>query len=330
MANNIAIRHLRAFVAVAHHGSFTQAAKHLHLTQSSLTATIKQLEQQCGLVLLDRTTRRVLLNPEGEHFLPVAERLLSDFDTALSDLQAVAGHQHGQVGIAASPSTIACLLPRVVQTYHQRHANIGILLRDDSAAGIEQHVLANDVDFGVGGNHSDQPDLSYVPILRDRFGVVFCRGHRFEQMGAGAVAETTLPWQALEHEALLMLSTDTGIRAQLSQTPAGLSINLNLDRPTIEVSSPAGLAALVESGIGLSILPALAAGTRSFEHLAFRPLSNPAIYRDLYIIRRRGRSLSPAAHAMLQLLRQTFSTMPLPAHVECVLQPGEMRHKITV
>nr|WP_067292344.1 LysR family transcriptional regulator [Marinobacterium profundum] len=325
MANNLSIRHLRAFVAVAHQGSFTQAAKHLHLTQSSLTATIKQLEQQSGLILLDRTTRRVLLNPEGERFLPVAERLLSDFDTALSDLQAVAEYQHGQVGIAASPSTIACLLPTVVQAYRARHANIGILLRDDSAAGIEQHVLANDVDFGVGGNHSDQPDLSYTPILRDRFGVVFCRGHRFEQLtlcdspGVTLPTETPLPWQALADEELLMLSADTGIRAQLAQTPAGNAIRLGLDRPAIEVSNPAGLAALVEAGIGLSVLPALAAGTRSFEHLAFRPLSEPAIYRDLYIIHRRGRSLSPAAHAMLQLLQQTFAAMPLPAHVECVL-----------
>ncbi|UTW13530.1 LysR family transcriptional regulator [Marinobacterium rhizophilum] len=313
MANNLSIRHLRAFVAVAHQGSFTQAAKHLHLTQSSLTATIKQLELHSGLILLDRTTRRVLLNPEGERFLPVAERLLSDFDTALSDLQAVAEHQHGQVGIAASPSTIACLLPTVVQAYRQRHANIGILLRDDSAAGIEQHVLANDVDFGVGGNHSDQPDLEYSPILRDRFGVVFSAGHRFEQ----TPPQAPLPWQALASEELLMLSTDTGIRAQLAQTPAGHSVRL--DRPAIEVSNPAGLAALVEAGIGLSVLPALAAGTRSFEHLHFRPLSEPAIYRDLYIIRRRGRSLSPAAHAMLQLLRQTFATMPLPAHVDAVI-----------
>jgi DNA-binding transcriptional LysR family regulator len=315
MANNLSIRHLRAFVAVAHQGSFTQAAKHLHQTQSSLTATIKQLELHTGLTLLDRTTRRVLLNPEGERFLPVAERLLSDFDTALSDLQAVAEHQHGQVGIAASPSTIACLLPTVVQAYRTRHANIGILLRDDSAAGIEQHVLANDVDFGVGGNHSDQPDLEYSPILRDRFGVVFSKGHPFEQ----APPQTPLPWQALASEELLMLSTDTGIRAQLAQTPAGSAIRLRLERPAIEVSNPAGLAALVEAGIGLSVLPALAAGTRSFEHLHFRPLSEPAIYRDLYIIRRRGRSLSPAAHAMLQLLRETFAAMPLPAHVDAVI-----------
>lgn len=317
MANNLSIRHLRAFVAVAHQGSFTEAAKHLHLTQSSLTATIKQLEQQSGLTLLDRTTRRVLLNPEGERFLPVAERLLSDFDTALSDLQAVAEYQHGQVGIAASPSTIACLMPTVVKAYRQHHANIGILLRDDSAAGIEQHVLANDVDFGVGGNHSDQPDLSYTPILRDRFGVVFCKGHRFNQ--AGAKALTSLPWKALASEELLLLSTDTGIRAQLAQTPAGDTLREGLDRPAIEVSNPAGLAALVEAGIGLSVLPALAAGTRSFAQLGFRPLSEPALYRDLYIIRRRGRSLSPAAHAMLQLLRQTFAAMPMPAHVECVI-----------
>jgi len=313
MTNNLSIRHLRAFVAVAHHGSFTRAAEYLHLTQSSLTATIKQLEQQTGLTLLDRTTRRVLLNPEGERFLPVAERLLSDFDTAVTDLQAVAEYQQGQVGIAASPSTIARLLPPVIRAFHDRYERIGILLRDNSAAGIEQHVLANDVDFGIGGNHSDQPELTYTPLLRDRFGVVLAPDHRLAQQSG------TLDWKALAGEELLMLSTDTGIRAQLSRYPARQDIGLQLDRPTLEVSNPAGLAALVEAGLGLSILPALAAGTRSFEQLRFRALDNPALYRDLYIIRRRGRSLSPAADAMLQLVRDNFAAMPLPPFVEAVL-----------
>lgn len=312
MANNLSIRHLRAFVAVAHSGSFTRAAEQLHLTQSSLTATIKQLEQQTGLVLLDRTTRRVLLNAEGERFLPVAERLLSDFDTAMTDLQAVAEQQHGHVGVAASPSTIARLLPPVIDDYHRRHPSIGILLRDDSAAGIEQHVLANEVDFGIGGNHSNLPELDYTPILRDRFGVVASLDHPV------ADGESPLDWLDLAREELLMLSTDTGIRAQLSRHPVHDDLKQQLERPTIEVSNPTGLAALVEAGIGLSILPALAAGTRAFDRLRFRPLQNPAIYRDLHIVRRRGRSLSPAADSLLRLVRQTFASMPLPPHVEPV------------
>ncbi|NVK42395.1 MAG: LysR family transcriptional regulator [Oceanospirillaceae bacterium] len=312
MANNLSIRHLRAFVAVAHHGSFTRAAEHLHVTQSSLTATIKQLEHQSGLTLLDRTTRRVLLNHEGERFLPVAERLLSDFDTAVSDLQAVAEYQYGQVGIAASPSTIARLLPPVIKQFRDRHSRIGILLRDDSAAGIEQHILANDVDFGIGGNHSDQPDLSYMPILRDRFGVVLSPDHPLARESG------TLDWKALAGEELLMLSTDTGIRAQLSRYPARQDIGLQLDRPTLEISNPAGLAALVEEGLGLAILPALASGTRSFEQLHFRPLANPTLHRDLFIIRRRGRSLSPAADAMLALVREAFAAMTLPPFVDVI------------
>tara|TARA_R110002167_G_scaffold204404_2_gene408495 strand:- start:24370 stop:25308 length:939 start_codon:yes stop_codon:yes gene_type:complete len=312
MANNLSIRHLRAFIAVAQHGSFTRAAEHLHVTQSSLTATIKQLEQQTGLILLDRTTRRVLLNQEGERFLPVAERLLSDFDTAVADLQAVAECQHGQVGIAASPSTLARLLPPVVKAFHGQHPHIGLLLRDDSAASIEQHVMANDVDFGIGGNHSDQPELSYLPVLRDRYGVVLAPEHVLAQR------REPVAWQSIKHEKLLMLSADTGIRAQLSHSPTRHGIELPLDTPTIEVSNPAGLAALIEAGLGLSILPALAASTRSFEQLCFQPLEHPAIYRDLYIIRRRGRSLSPAADAMLRLVRQHFATMTLPPFVEAI------------
>ncbi|MCV6612808.1 MAG: LysR family transcriptional regulator [Amphritea sp.] len=87
MSSNLSIRHLRAFREVAQCGSFTQAAQRLHLTQSTLTATVKQLEQEIGLTLFDRTTRRVVLTREGQQFRSVAERLISDFDTAITDLR---------------------------------------------------------------------------------------------------------------------------------------------------------------------------------------------------------------------------------------------------
>lgn len=71
MTNNISIRHLRAFIEIAATGSFTRAADNLHLTQSTLTATIKQLEEQAGLKLLDRTTRRVLLTGKANISYPL-------------------------------------------------------------------------------------------------------------------------------------------------------------------------------------------------------------------------------------------------------------------
>ncbi len=313
MTNNLSVRHLRAFSQIAGCGSFTRAAESLHLTQSTLTATIKQLEQQLGLSLLDRTTRRVLLTSEGERFLPVAERLLSDFDTAITDLQARAEHQQGQVGIAASPSVLTRLLPAVVHQYNQQFPNIGLYLRDDGAGGIEQRVLDNEVDFGIAGNHSNHPDLSYQPLLKDRYGIVVPADHPLSQ------APAAIDWQQLRHERLIYLSSDTGIRAQLSAVKVEDEVVLPLDGALLEVSNPAVLAALIEQRVGISILPALAAATPSFNNLYFRPLVRPLVEREVFILTRRGRSLSPAAQTMRDLLLNSISDASLPPYVSCQL-----------
>ncbi|HVW69675.1 MAG TPA: LysR family transcriptional regulator, partial [Steroidobacteraceae bacterium] len=82
---NITLRQMRAFVAVTHQGSFTAAARELHLTQSAVSAVIRDLEEQLGLAVLDRTTRRVTLTDAGRHLLQLAERVLRDVETAVTE-----------------------------------------------------------------------------------------------------------------------------------------------------------------------------------------------------------------------------------------------------
>ncbi|GGK67342.1 LysR family transcriptional regulator [Amphritea balenae] len=311
MNSSLSIRHLRAFCEVALCGSFTRAAGNLHLTQSTLTATIKQLEQDVGLTLFDRTTRRVILTNEGEQFQPVAERLISDFDTALTDLRATSEQQKGQVSVAASPSTISHLLPPVIQQYHREYPNISISLRDENAAQIEQLVLSNEVDFGIGANHSSNNDLHYEALIKDRYGVVV--SNESELFNA-----TELNWQQLEQSPLLYLSADTGIRVQLDQLRKQSGISIENPQALIEVSTPSGIAALIKQQLGISVLPALAASTESFKGLKFIPLREPVIERNICLITRKGRSLSPAGLSMMQMSQQHLLSMPLPAYLKAV------------
>ena len=308
--NNLSLKHLQAFTQVADSGSFTQAAQNLHVTQSTLTAQVQQLEQQVGVRLFDRTTRRVLLTVDGARFLPVAQRLINDFDTALSDLKASADRQQGHVGIAASPSVVTRLLPTAIQRFHQQHPAISLYIRDDGAGIIEQRVLDNEVDFGIAGNRSRHTELSYQPLLQDSYGIVVGEKHPL-------ATATKAQWCDLEGEELIMLSRDNGIRAQVEgfRQQGLIPANQSIDHPLIEVSNPAGLAALIEQALGIAIIPSLAADTSAFAQLRFIPLENPAIEREICLITRRGRSLTPAAQAAVSTIVETFHSMPLPNSV---------------
>jgi DNA-binding transcriptional LysR family regulator len=309
--NNLSYRHLSAFLEVARHGSFTHAAEHLHVTQSTLTATIKQLEAKVQLMLFDRTTRRVNLTREGERFYPVAERLISDFDTAINDLRASAQQQRGQIGIAASPSVLHSLLPPVIKAYCTAYPNIGISLKEEGASGIEDSVINNVVDFGIGGNRSAHPELLYQPILSDRYGVVM----NTDDPLATSLAEE-LAWHDIKARSLTMLSAENGIRIQIEQLINSQQIPLSLSGSLIEASTPATLASLVKNGIGISILPALAASTPAFDSLLFKPLSEPVVCRELCLITRKGRSIGPAGQELLKRAIRYFRETPLPAYVE--------------
>ncbi|WP_261841035.1 LysR family transcriptional regulator [Aliamphritea ceti] len=307
-SHNLSVRHLRAFLQIAATGSFTRAAESLHQTQSTLTATIKQLEQQVGLSLFDRTTRSVILTQAGERFLPQAKQLISDFDTAIGDLQAISAHQHGLVTVAASPSTVSRLLPKLVQLYKAEYPDVDICLRDDNAAQLEQLIISNDADFAIAASHSQHPDLNYQQILTDDYGVVLTRHHPLSDI-------PQLTWQQIEAEPLVHLSSDSAIRQQLTEHIPAFS-----QPPGLEVSTTSGLAALVEQGLGITLLPALAASTTAFQNLNFVPLSNPLITRRICIITRKSRSLSPAAASFLKLIQQYLEQARLPTHVRLTSQ----------
>ncbi len=153
-----------------------------------------------------------------------------------------------------------------------------ICLRDDNAAQLEQLVISNDADFAIAASHSQHPDLEYRQILSDDYGAVLTRHHPLSDM-------TNLSWQQIAGEPLIHLSKDSAIRQQLTEYIPAFS-----NPPGLEVSTTAGLAALVEQGLGITLLPALAASTTAFQNLSFVPLNEPAITRRICIITRKSRS----------------------------------------
>src|SRR3977135_3056043 len=118
---NINLHQLRIFVAVARLGNFTRAAERLHLSQPSLSLHIGQLEQELGVRLLSRSRRWWSLTKGGGDFLPPAERLLDDFQSAIASVADLAARRRGRVAVAVLPSVAAELLPRALAPLPAAH-----------------------------------------------------------------------------------------------------------------------------------------------------------------------------------------------------------------
>ena len=113
---NATLKQVRAYIAVAKTGSFAEASELIHLSQPALSLAIKKLEECVGGKLFFRTTRQLMLTPEGEYFLPIAKRLLAEWDDAFTDLNNLFSLSRGQLIIAAMPSFASCELPKLTRS----------------------------------------------------------------------------------------------------------------------------------------------------------------------------------------------------------------------
>jgi DNA-binding transcriptional LysR family regulator len=303
---NVTLRQLRAFAAVARHGGFTRAAPALFVSQSALTGTVRQLEGEIGLSLFERTTRQVTLTRAGRDFLPVAERLLQDFDSAMSDIRGVAEGRRGHVRVAAGLSVVTTFLMPAVARFSERYPNIKVHLRDDNGDGINRRVKRGEVDLGISGKFGDDPELEFLPLLEDRFGAVFRADHPLAKHRRG------LAWRDLASHRYIESSPDTTVHATLA---ASVGQERFFGRALYEASSLTSLESLLEQGLGFTVFTALAASHNPSGTLCFKPLSQPTLVRRIGLITRRGRQLAPAALAMREQLLAAVRAMELPKGV---------------
>ena len=131
------IKQLRAFIAVARTFSFAEASVRVHLSQPALSLAIKKLEESLGGRLLNRTTRTIALTPEGQVLLPIAERLLAEWDSVEEELHQRFALQLGKIAIAAMPSFASSLLPQALLRYRALYPRINIEVHDV----IAEHVV---------------------------------------------------------------------------------------------------------------------------------------------------------------------------------------------
>ncbi len=282
------------FIAIANAGNFTRAAEELLLSQSSLTVTLRQLENELGVTLFSRTTRQVNMTADGERFLTDAMRIVEDFDKTIMAMHLSASQQAGTVKIAVLPSVAIRLLPRILTSFREKHEDISIVLRDDNARGLHRQVRENEVDFGISNQWHDYPELEYVPLTQDRFGVVCRRDDPSMQKGL------PLTWADLDPERLFILAPDTGVYTALKNTS---ELDNLIGNVAGEVLVMVTLLEMVRVGIGITVLPEFAKPGATETDLVFLPLSGPIVNRKLCLIRRRDEALSHSARRVWDAVR---------------------------
>jgi LysR family cyn operon transcriptional activator len=283
------IRQLRYFVDIARTEHLTQSAQSLFVTQSTLSHSLRQLEQELGVTLFDRLGRGLKLSQAGEEFRAYALRALKEVEAGRMALAEMDGLRSGRLTVGAFP-TFLNSVAATVAAFNRAHPGVTVEVRSLRAAPIEQQLLDGELDLGIASFPTQHVDIEAEPLFDERLLLVVGHGHPLS-------GRRSVRMKALEGVALALLPRSFAMRRQIDEAlrQAGAKPLVQVEMEPVE-----SLLSLCRHGSLASIVPERAA--RQAPELQSIALTAPALLRRAGILWRRGTSRSAAAREMAKLL----------------------------
>jgi DNA-binding transcriptional LysR family regulator len=284
------LRQLEYFVAVAEEANFTRAAERVYISQSGVSAQVRQLERELGHTLLDRSGRSVRLTDVGAAMLPFARAALDAAGNARHAVDQLAGLVHGQVAVGMVNGCALPVVSQLLAEFHARYPGVTIALSEDSSDGLLESLKDGRLDLAlIGAAGARSADVQSAVVADEALVAAVSPSH---PLATRKVIEIT----ALRDRALVSLPRGTGIRAALDTAciEAGFEPEI-----AFEASALGMVAQLSGLGLGVGILPVSAIQA---QQVALHPLRiRPQLHSRLeFVWGDDDESGSPAAAALLR------------------------------
>lgn len=289
--SKIKLSQLRALVAIAEVGNFSEAALRLEVTQSTVSHAIATLEEELGVTLLQRGRHGARLTPVGERITEHARAVLGLLDTIAGEANQARGVQGGTLRIASFRSVATHVLPGAIARLHRRYPAIAISVHEmDEVHQLKQALVKGEVDLCVAETLDDD-DVESLHIFEDDYVALLPPGYR-PKTGALTVEEMRqMPIIGSSHSSCgLRIRTVLGAQ----EHPLAMAYCIRHD---------SSMVAMVQQGLGIAILPRLAAEPVPAE-VQIAPLPFP-ISRPIGATILKGALHTPALYAFLDALRET-------------------------
>ncbi|WP_173934677.1 LysR family transcriptional regulator [Chelativorans sp. Marseille-P2723] len=236
---------LEFFIALARERHFGRAAEEMGVTQPTLSAAIKQLEDQLGVMLVQRGSRFQGLTPEGQRVLEWARRIVGDARTMREEMRAATRGLSGHVRMAAIPTALA-MVPWLTTPFRQKHPEVTFSVISCTSLQVLSRLENFDIDIGI--TYLDNEPLgrvTAVPLYSERYQLITAAGNRFSD-------RKTVTWAEVADLPLCLLTPDMQNRRIINKhlEEAGTSV-----QPTLESNSMILLFSHIRTGKWASIMP---------------------------------------------------------------------------
>ena len=292
------LRQLELFIAVAETGSFSRGAEVISLTQSTVSQHIAALEEEFNTPLLDRTSKGIFLTAGGEVFLQHARRVIAERDILNQAMAGLHGLEKAALNLGASNIPANYLIPCLLPLLRQRFPGISLNMRIGDSREVLDELKAGQVELAIVGGRLDDDIYSYEPLLTDQLVMIIGPDHPLKNRSSISLKELT-------GEAFIVREDGSGTYQALQKAFLQAGVDPESFQVVARLGSNEAVRRAVAAGLGCAFVSDLSI-QNNLRHgeLIKIDVEGLTIERQLWLVKLRERTASPAAMAVSELLHQ--------------------------
>jgi len=289
------LRDLRYLVALADERHFGKAAERCYVSQPTLSAQVRKLEEYLGVPLVERQPKRISITPAGEKIVERARRLLQEADAIVELAKSDRDPLAGTLKVALIPTVGPYLLPHVVRRLKRALPKLKLLLYEYQTAPLLEKLHDGEIDMGILALPVPMDGLDAAELYSEPFMLAVPADHPFAE-------RERVTTQDLHGEPLLLLEDGHCLRDQALEVCSRVGAQESQDYRATSLET---LRQMVAAGHGVTLLPELAAASPvgSARGLRIKPFVKPAPARTIGAVWRKSTTRGPAIEAIANAIR---------------------------
>ena len=292
----IEYRQLLYLYAIHKYKNFTRASRELYVSQPTVSAGIKSLENELGITLIDRAAKGVVFTPEGEQIVRRAGIIVNAYNDLLAEAKDMSQTRGSTIRLGIASILSEDIFPIIYTKYLPKHAGITIRLDEDSALGQIQKLLSGELDLALNGLPEDgqfSTEIKTVPVCKREIKVIMRKDHPL-------AALERIPYCLLNGEAASVM-TSAGVMGQLLNkafTEQRLTLNIMSEHSQIS-----GMFEMLLTGCSIGFMNLDPAENRisKYENLTARSLEEPLLF-DIGFMMKKNRYQSEACRNFISFI----------------------------
>ena len=292
------LRQLQYAVALADLASFRRAAEQCHVSQPSLSAQLRELEDALGVQLFERDRRGVMITGAGSQLVERMRRVLAVVDDVRADAAQFLDPFAGTLRIGAIPTVGPYLLPAAARVLRKKYPRLTLAWLEEKTETLVRRIQHGKLDGGFLALEADIGDLEHETIQKDDFVLAMPPGHRL------AKPSTPVPFRELAGEQVLLLDDGHCLRDQVVE----FCTQRGVDELSVRATSLPTLVQMVSADMGITLLPRIAVPAEiPRSDIRTRPLARPAPRRTIVLAWRRRSALAGAMRQIADTVRRAVN-----------------------